>query len=117
MEEFAYWLPGPKTADDETVPVGMDHIHIVCIRLVQPNFGGVALKKGVQQGQGLLGYFPIIFSTKSSVTCDSAEVSQLLPNEARHMSTKGEPNQMGVVVDVPKLQVDGLDEQGHLVVK
>ena len=46
MEEFAYWLPGPKTADDETVPVGMDHIHIVCIRLVQPNFGGVALKKG-----------------------------------------------------------------------
>ena len=46
MQEFAYWLPGPKTADDETVPVGMDHIHIVCIRLVQPNFGGVALKKG-----------------------------------------------------------------------
>ena len=46
MEEFAYWLPGPKTADDETVPVGMDHIHIVCICLVQPNFRGVALKKG-----------------------------------------------------------------------
>ena len=33
------------------------------------------------------------------------------------MSTKGEPNQMGVVVDVPELQVDSLDEQGHLVVR
>ena len=33
------------------------------------------------------------------------------------MSAKGEANQMGVVVDVPKLKVDGLDEQGHLVVK
>ena len=40
-----------------------------------------------------------------------------LQKEARHMSTKGEPNQMGVVVDVPKLQVDSLDEQGHLVVR
>ena len=33
------------------------------------------------------------------------------------MSTKGEPNHMSVVVDFPKLKVDGLDEQGHLVVK
>ena len=32
------------------------------------------------------------------------------------MSAKGEANQMGVVVDVPKLKVDGFDEQGHLVV-
>ena len=64
-----------------------------------------------------MGYFPITFSPKSSITCDSTEVSQLLSNEARHMSTKGEPNQMGVVVDVPKLKVDSLDEQGHLVVK
>ena len=63
-----------------------------------------------------MGYFPIIFSPKSSITCDSTEVSQLLPNEARHMSAKGEANQMGVVVDVPKLKVDGFDEQGHLVV-
>ena len=33
------------------------------------------------------------------------------------MSAKREANQMGVVVDVPELQVDGLDEQGHLVVE
>ena len=58
-----------------------------------------------------------LFFTRIPPTCDSTEVSQLLPNEARHMSTKGEPNQMGVVVDVPKLQVDSLDEQGHLVVR
>ena len=46
MLKFAYWFPGSKTAYDETVPVRMDHINIVCICLVQSNFGGVAFKKG-----------------------------------------------------------------------
>ena len=52
--------------------------------------------------------------TRIRPTCDSTEVSQLLPNKARHVSSKGEANQVGVVVDVPKLKVDCLDEQSHL---
>ena len=95
----------------------MDHIHVVCICLVQPNFRGVALKKGPSRVKAYWDIFKSPFSSESSITCDSTEVSQLLPNEARHMSAKGEANQMGVVVDVPKLKVDCLDQQSHLVVK
>ena len=43
--EIAYGLPGSQSADDETVSVGVDDVHIIRIRLVQPNFWGVALKK------------------------------------------------------------------------
>ena len=45
MFEIAYRLPSPKTADDETVPIGVDHIDVVRIGLVQSDFGRVALKK------------------------------------------------------------------------
>ena len=45
MFEIAYRLPSPKTADDETVSIGVDHIDVVRICLVQPDFGRVALKK------------------------------------------------------------------------
>ena len=45
MLEIAYGLPGSQSADDETVSVGMDDVHIIRVRLVQPNFWGVALKK------------------------------------------------------------------------
>ena len=45
MFEIAYRLPSPKTADDETVPIGVDHIDVVRIGLVQSDFGRVTLKK------------------------------------------------------------------------
>ena len=45
MFEIAYRLPSPKTADDETVSIGVDHIDVVRICLVQSDFGRVALKK------------------------------------------------------------------------
>ena len=45
MFEIAYRLPSPKTADDETVSIGVDHIDVVRIGLVQSDFGRVALKK------------------------------------------------------------------------
>ena len=47
MFEIAYRLPSPKTANDETVSIGVDHIDVVRIGLVQSDFGRVALKKWV----------------------------------------------------------------------
>ena len=36
-------LPGPEAADDQRVSIGVNHIHKVCVRLVKPHVGGVAL--------------------------------------------------------------------------
>ena len=36
-------LPGAEAANDERVAVGVDHVHKVCIGLVQPHVRGVAL--------------------------------------------------------------------------
>ena len=56
-------LPGAQPPDDEGVPVGVDHVNKVCIRLVQAHIGGVSLKhvqisggetvfRHFQQGEG-----------------------------------------------------------------
>ena len=37
-------FPGAQPADDEGVPVGVDHVNKVCIRLVQAHIGGISLK-------------------------------------------------------------------------
>ena len=45
-------FPGAQPADDEGVPVRVDHINKVCIRLVQANIGGVSLKHVQISGVG-----------------------------------------------------------------
>ena len=57
MFEIAYRLPSPKTADDETVPIGVDHIDVVRIGLVQSDFGRVALKKWASWIEAWKKYF------------------------------------------------------------
>ena len=39
-------LPGPETADDQRVSVRVNHIHKVCVSLVKPHVGCVALVTG-----------------------------------------------------------------------
>ena len=41
---MAYGLPGAQSSDDEGVPVRVDHVNKVCIRLVQAHIGGISLK-------------------------------------------------------------------------
>ena len=43
----AYRFPGTEAADDQRVTVGVNHVHKVCVRLVQPHVRGVALVIGV----------------------------------------------------------------------
>ena len=37
-------FPGAQPANDEGVPVGVDHVNKVCVCLVQAHIGGVSLK-------------------------------------------------------------------------
>ena len=53
-------------------------------------------------------------AVEASTTCDSAEVPEFLAHKAGDVGPQGEADQVGLVVDVPKLLVDRLDEECHL---
>ena len=119
-------LPGAQPADDEGVPVGVDHVHKVCIRLVQAHIGGVSLKqiqisggetvfKHFQQGEGRSMKHYLEQRACWVKAGDAAEVGELLAHEAGDVGAEGEADQVGVVVDgLPGLRAQLVDQSSHL---
>ena len=119
-------LPGAQPPDDEGVPVGVDHVNKVCIRLVQAHIGGVSLKqiqisggetvfKHFQQGEGRSMKHYLEQRACRVKAGDAAEVGELLAHEAGDVGAEGEADQVGVVVDgLPGLRAQLVDQSSHL---
>ena len=102
-------LPGAEPTDDERVSVGVNHVNIVRVSLVQPHVSCVALHQTRLERlkpQTLLQESYLKERSCRVETCDSAQVRHLLPDEAGDVGAEGEADQVGVVVDVHTIRVD-----------